>query len=317
MRGEPASVPSAPPAVATVTGWSVHLVGPVPEAVGDLEPVAGCTADDAREILGRKGLLYKEAATRLALCAVHRALDRPPRAPRPDGPPDPRTAVVASSNLGNTATVRSVMATVAATSGRDVSPLAAPNASSNVVASSVALWFRFGGPNLMLCSGAVSGLDAVAAAIRLLRTDRADRVVVVGVEPGDEVARAVHHSTPAAAAGFPLREGAACLILERGGSPAAGTPVVEPLATAPVTTAEGAPPVAVFGPCPPDWPLPPRVVGPKELEGDGYGAAGVVYTALAASLLAGGGTASAAVTCGDDVDGWRFARVRVAGEAHV
>ncbi|MCI4066466.1 hypothetical protein MRQ36_29485 [Micromonospora sp. R77] len=122
-----------------VTGWAVHL-----------------DAADAPAVLGRKGLLYKEPATRLALCAVHRALGLPDGA-RPGTALDPDTAVVASSNLGNIGTVVDVARTVAREGGRGVSLMAAPNASSNVVAGTVALWFRFGGPNLMLCNGETSG----------------------------------------------------------------------------------------------------------------------------------------------------------------
>jgi 3-oxoacyl-[acyl-carrier-protein] synthase II len=168
-------------------------------------------ADRSHEVLGRKGLLFKEPATRLALCAVHRALGLPDGARRPPGPPDPRTAVVASSNLGNVATVRGIVRTLREGSVRDVSPLDAPNASSNVIASTVAIWFGFGGPNLMVCSGASSGLDAVALALLLLRSGRADRVVVVGAEPDDEVARELY--------GPALRAAAAAVVAEPAGGP--------------------------------------------------------------------------------------------------
>ncbi|MBM0240501.1 beta-ketoacyl synthase [Micromonospora sp. ATA32] len=170
-----------------VTGWAVHL-----------------DVAQAPAMLGRKGLLYKEPATRLALCAVHRALGLPDGV-RPSTGLDPDTAVVASSNLGNIATVAGVTRTVACEGGRGVSPMAAPNASSNVVAGTVALWFRFGGPNLMLCNGETSGLDAVAAGALLIRSGRAGRVVVVGTEPADADAVAVY---PA------IRAGAACVVLE-------------------------------------------------------------------------------------------------------
>jgi monoamine oxidase len=56
-----------------------------------------------------------------------------------------------------------------------------PNASSNVVASSVAIRFGLRGPNLMLCNGATSGLDArlhvphvsTAETVRLVRAAKA------------------------------------------------------------------------------------------------------------------------------------------------
>ena len=173
-----------------VTGWAVQL-----------DP------EQAPAVLGRKGLLFKDPATRLALCAVHRALGRPDGLRTP-AVLDPDTAVVASSNLGNVSTVAEVSRTVAAEGGRGVSPMAAPNASSNVVAGAVALWFRFGGPNFMLCSGETSGLDAVATGALLIRAGRAARVVVVGTEPDDADARALYPG---------LKAGAACVILEPAG----------------------------------------------------------------------------------------------------
>src|SRR2546425_4962048 len=144
-----------------VTGWGVHVPDfDLATVIAGWASGPACPSERAHELLGRRGLLYKDASTRLALCAVHRALNLQPRAPRPDGAPDPRTAVVASSNLGNTATVHSIARKLQHGSIRDISPLEAPNASSNVVSSTVAIWFRFGGPNLMVCSGATSGLDA-------------------------------------------------------------------------------------------------------------------------------------------------------------
>jgi 3-oxoacyl-[acyl-carrier-protein] synthase II len=266
---------AAPTRTVAVTGWAVHVPG--------LDPIATLTGRDAEpappperahEVLGRRGLLAKEPATRLALCAVHRALGQPAGAPKPAGPPDPRAAVIASSNLGNVGTVRRVAATVRESGVREVSPLDVPNASSNVVASSVAIWFRLGGPNLMVCSGATSGLDAVALAVLLLRAGRADRCVVVGAEPDDEVARALRGG---------VRAGAGAVVLEPAGQAATPAVVLGPVRR------------AAAGRCEPD------VTG--EL-GDLYGALGVVQVALAAALVAAG-TPHVTCVCGDDVDGWR------------
>jgi 3-oxoacyl-[acyl-carrier-protein] synthase II len=301
MNGPPSGMPMA------VTGWSLHLPGVdlaagLPGYGGDWAVqarAASCPPEQAGTLLGRRGLLYKEPATRLALCAVHRALGLPP-GHRPDGPPDPGTAVVACSNLGNVATVAEVAGTVAADGGRAVSPLAAPNASSNVVATTVALWFRFGGPNLMVCSGTTAGLDALWLAGLLLRAGRAQRVIVVGAEPADEVAEALHKAGPAGAA-VPLRAGAGCLVLRAAGDAGADRVLVTPV-----------PPV---GP----WAVPTAglTVGPGGFDpaaywGDCYGAQGVVCTALAASLVADEGLPAVAVRCGGEPDGWRAALVQVA-----
>lgn len=309
-----------------VTGWSLHVPdadvadaatragarAPEPWAVPVRE--ASCPPDRAGTLLGRRGLLYKEPATRLALCAVHRALELP-AGHRPGGPVDPGTAVVACANLGNVETVATVARTVATEGGRAVSPLAAPNASSNVVASTVALWFRFGGPNLMVCSGATAGLDALWLAGLLLRAGRAERVVVVGAEPADEVATALHAAAPHATAGAshaaaasqatataphagaaPLRAGAACVVLGPAGAPA---PVSVSMMDGPAADAG-----TVLG---------PGGVDLAALWGDCYGAQGLVAVALAAHLTtagpAGDGPDTIAVRCGDETDGWRSALV--------
>ncbi|WFE97486.1 beta-ketoacyl synthase N-terminal-like domain-containing protein [Micromonospora sp. WMMD987] len=292
MTGTPAST-------VAVTSYSIHLPADArfatatatATATAGLPPVPpGCPADQAHTLLGRKGLLYKEPATRLALCAVHRALGLPDGA-RPDVPLDPGTAVVAAGNLGNVATVVEVARAVAREGSRGVSPMAAPNASSNVIASSIAMWFRLGGPNLMVCSGETAGLDALALGALLLRARRADRVLVVGAEPDDETAVTVR-------GGPPLRAGAACVVLE---------PVAR--AVAPLATVTVGPTVRHRADLPP-WPV-PVVVGPGHLDpaatwGDCYGFQGVLQTALATRLVAEGAD-GVAVLCGGTDDGWRTA----------
>ncbi|MEV6304169.1 beta-ketoacyl synthase N-terminal-like domain-containing protein [Actinoplanes sp. NPDC051861] len=260
-------------------GWAVHLPGPplgeflaegFEEPPGDWAYEEAAGPARAATVLGRKGLLAKEPATRTALCAVHRALGLPAGA-RPDQPLDPGTAVVVASNLGNVATVAAVSRTVATEGGAAVSVLDAPNVSSNVIASSIALWFRFGGPNLMVCSGDRAGADALRLAGLLLRAGRADRVVVVGVEPDDEVAAALHG---AGRYGPPLRGGAACLVLR--------------------SAANRVPAGVCVEPAPAQWPVPPRLlIGPGGLDlrghGDLGGARHVVSLALAAHLAADDG----------------------------
>jgi hypothetical protein len=163
---------------------------------------------------------------------------------------------------------------VAAEGGRGVSILDAPNASSNVVASTVALWFGFGGPNLMVCSGATAGLDGLRLAGLLLRSGRARRVVLVGAEPDDEVAGALY-------AEGSLRAGAACVVLEA--APARGVPARQ---AAPArhhleVGPGGFDPAAHWGAC--------------------YGADGVVALALAAHLAADEGRGPVTVHCaGED-----------------
>ncbi len=272
------------------TGWSLHLPGADIDAAlapllsrpaGDWARRAAPAPDRASVLLGRKGLLSKEPATRLALCAVHSALGLP-AGQRPRWPMAPRTAVIACSNLGNVRTVAAVTAAIAAEGGRGVSILDAPNASSNIVASTVALWFGFGGPNLMVCSGSMAGRDGLMLAGLLLRSGRADRVVLVGAEHADEVATALFgFGEP----GPPLRTGAACVILE------------------PLLDGQGAE-IHVQAP----WPARPRLTigrggfDPAAAWGDCYGAQGVVALALAAHLAADEGRGPLEVR-GDGPDG--------------
>ncbi|MFF1767816.1 thioesterase domain-containing protein [Streptomyces sp. NPDC058249] len=80
--------------------------------------------------------------------------------------------------------------------------MALPQTSSNVIAGWVAIRYRLRGPNLSVCNGATSGLDAVAWARNLIIAGRAEAAVVVGVEPaGDVVTRVLgQQSTDAAVA---------------------------------------------------------------------------------------------------------------------
>lgn len=314
--------------VAAVLAAALHLPGvdalpaDLPGARAATVEEPACPPERAADLLGRKGLLAKEPATRLALCAVHRALGLPAKAPRRTGPADPRTAVVVSSNLGNVATVGDIARRLRDGGPREVGPLEAPNASSNVIAGAVAIWFRFGGPNLTVCSGATAGLDAIWLAGLLLRTGRADRVVVVGTEPDDAQARALHAARRGRADGRPLRAGAACLLLgpvDGPGEPlgllgpvrAVGADGASPAAPGSIDASPGPVDGAVPGSVDGVPPAAPRLVDDAVLPGDHYGAAGVVHTAVALRLLAG--TPAVRVRCGDPADGFRELTVTGAG----
>ncbi|WP_199434089.1 beta-ketoacyl synthase N-terminal-like domain-containing protein [Qaidamihabitans albus] len=271
-------LPGLPPGT-TFEGWAPDDVPP-PERAG--------------ELLGRKGLLAKEPATRLALCAVHRAFGLPERAPRRTASDlSPDTAVVISSNLGNIATVARLSTSVREEGVRAASPLDAPNASGNVIASTVAIWFRFGGPNLTVCSGHPSGLDAVGLGHMLLLSGRARRVVVVGVEPRDATADALLTD----ATGEPGVAVAACVVLEPEG---VGAPLHE---VAPVSNTERPHVVADRGDD-----------GRSELDtgsdGRGYGAEGVLQVAVAAAVVTDDpGVRSVTAVCGSRTEGFRSALV--------
>lgn len=187
----------------TITGHVVHVPSE-PLIAGSPAPGAVYAPADAHLLLGRKRLFAKEPAARLAMMATHEALAESTSEPRPGDLPT-RTAVVVASMLSNSATVCRTVTHTAARGTRGLSALAAPNASGNIIASSVAIRFGFTGPSVLVTSGATSGIDAVRVAARLLRAKRADRVVVIGVEPVDA-------TTATLTAG--LVEGAGCVILE-------------------------------------------------------------------------------------------------------
>lgn len=291
------------PLPVAITSLAVHVPG---RCAADLpgapaEPAAG--PDTAHTLLGRKGLLTKEPATRLAMCAVHTALRLPPGRPTAPVPSAAGTAVVVASNLGNLATVCSVLDQVRTEGGHAVSLLEAPNASSNIIASSIAIRYGLTGPNFLVCSGATAGLDAVRLGALLVTSGRTHRAVVVGVEPDDEVARALADRSPGPA----LCAAAACVVLEPADTDDAVLlgPVrhhrdpIEPEAD------------VVFGP----HPGAPGIVL-ADTVGETYGAHGVLQVALAAALLSGAEPGLLAdrlppdiagrvgVVCGDPEDGY-------------
>jgi 3-oxoacyl-[acyl-carrier-protein] synthase II len=196
---------------------------------------------------------------------------------------------------------------------KDVSALDVANASSNVLASSVAIWFRFGGPNLMVCSGATAGLDAVYLAANLLRAGRADRVVVVGAEPGDPVAVSLH-ARRARATRAELLPGAAAIVLERAAEVSAGLPVIESIhhGAWPASNGDLADVSIVIGPSMLAARA-PRTIDIVRDAGDPYGALGVIQLALASELVRRSSSCArprVVVACGDEADGWRSTVVR-------
>jgi 3-oxoacyl-[acyl-carrier-protein] synthase II len=173
-----------------VTGVGLALPGV--ETVGDLVtgPAVPAEPVDPAARLGKKGLKYKDRATQLGLCAAFAGLNdaalRDAEGPSADGG---RVGVVVASNYGNVDTVCRVVTTIAAETTRGTSPMDSPNASSNIIASEIAIRFKLGGPNLTVVNGDASGLDALRWAAGMLRAGRADQILVVGAEPDNEMVR--------------------------------------------------------------------------------------------------------------------------------
>ncbi|GLZ32205.1 hypothetical protein Lesp02_43930 [Lentzea sp. NBRC 105346] len=150
----------------------------------------GAVPVDPQDRIGKKGLRYKDRATQLAYCAADVTL-RDAGLLDDSGltVPDASIGVVASSNFGNVDTVTGALDTIAAETTMGTSPMDLPNASSNVIATSVAIRFGLRGPNMMVCNGATSGLDAVFWAANMVAAGRVSRVLVLGVEPDNEAVR--------------------------------------------------------------------------------------------------------------------------------
>lgn len=204
-----------------ITGIGLELPGlPEPSALLSASADSLGPAQFAPEQkLGRKGLLFKDRATLLALCAARDALADAGLPVVASAQISPESlGVVASSNLGNLDTVCQVVATIHAGGVRATSPLDLPNASSNVIATTLAIRFGCQAVNLMVCSGATSGVDALHLAANAIRAGRARRVVVVGVEPQNPtVTRLMRESAVAwlgTADGLRLVEGAAAVVVE-------------------------------------------------------------------------------------------------------
>lgn len=189
--------------------------------VGSALPGVTCTADlvtgpalpagpvDPAARLGKRGLKYKDRATQLGLCAAFDGLQdaglRDADGPLVEGT---GVGVVVASNYGNVDTICRVVTTIAAETTRGTSPMDSPNASSNIIASEIAIRYKLGGPNLTICNGDASGLDALRWAASMLRAGRAEQILVVGVEPDNEMVRKLVGADG-------IVDGAVAVVLER------------------------------------------------------------------------------------------------------
>lgn len=173
------------------------------------------TEFDPADRLGRKGLRYKDRATKLALCAAQAALldaGLPATAAEQVSPESFGTVV--SSNLGNVDTVCRVLDTVRAEGADSTSPLDIPNLSSNVIASSLAIRFGLKAINLMVCNGATSGTEALHLAANAIKAGRALRVLVAAVEPANPTAARLMEESNESEGGLRLGDGAGAVVLE-------------------------------------------------------------------------------------------------------
>lgn len=180
------SNPSAREVVVTGIGLALpgvakygDLLGPLP-GEGGFDPATGLSGREMR---------HKDRASRLALRSAESALHDAGLTNANTtftGAAD-STAVVVSTNLGNVDSVCEATDTITRAGVRGLSPLGLPQTSSNVIAGWVAIRYGLRGPNLTVCNGVTSGLDALYWARNLIVAGRAEAAVVVGVEPANNV----------------------------------------------------------------------------------------------------------------------------------
>lgn len=143
--------------------------------------------------LGKKGLRYKEPATLLGLCSAKAALiDSGWLTEGGDVKLDNNQFGVAiASNTGNLDTVCTVADKIRAEHVDATSPMDLPNASSNVIASTIAIRFGLRAMNLMLTSGASASADALILACTAIRAGRVASMLVGAVEVDGHVLRSL------------------------------------------------------------------------------------------------------------------------------
>jgi 3-oxoacyl-[acyl-carrier-protein] synthase II len=167
---------------------------------------------DPAKKLGKKGLRYKDTATKLALCSAKEALQDASLPISAEEQTD-KTAfgVVASSNLGNVDTICRVVETIRHGSVNETSAMDLPNASSNVIATTLAIRFGLQNLNLMVCNGTTSGTDALWLGANNIRVGRGKRMLVVGVEVANSYAQEL---IGLSSKDCQLLEGAGAIVLE-------------------------------------------------------------------------------------------------------
>lgn len=316
--------PVAPPPTSAdpiaVTGVGLALPG-----VEDAAALPGATRAAVRAAdpvepaarIGHRGLRYVDRAAQLALCAGRDAL-RDAALLAADGGElrvaGESVAVVASSNLGSLGTVCELASTIAERSTDRVSPMALPNASSNVIAAAVAMRFGLRGPNLTFTNGPTSGIDAVFWAALLVTAGRCSHALVVGAETTNPVVAGLL-GRPAGE----LLDGAVALVVERAATAAgrgaprlaelgryARSPGVAACLEEVLADAPGAPGIW-FTDLRPGGPAGGPVAGVARHDltaafGPASGALGVLQCAAAVGWFAAGGADAALVTTGADSD---------------
>ena len=143
-----------------------------------------------------------------------------------------RCGLVVGVGFGSPEYIENQLSAFQRSSARSISPAAIPVAMPNSVAATVALELDIRGPVLTIAGACAAGAHAIAEGLWLIRTGRADRVIVGGVDAPitrgmlamfDRLEAMSRSDSPNSACrpfdrdrdGFVISEGAAFLVLDR------------------------------------------------------------------------------------------------------
>jgi 3-oxoacyl-[acyl-carrier-protein] synthase II len=203
--------------------WSAGVCG-----VRDGE--AACAEFDPAEFLSAKERRRTDRFTQLAIAAADEALAD---AGWSDGAPYDahRVGCVLGTGIGGIGTLVDGQDALRERGGEFVSPLAVPLMMSNAGAAALSMRYGLQGPTLAVSTACASGAHALGCALRMLQNGEADAVLAGGSEASlTPLARAAFRALDAISAsgisrpfdarrdGFVMGEGAAVVVLERGGA---------------------------------------------------------------------------------------------------
>lgn len=170
------------PEVAVKSAFTIAPPGMVLAGIPEIEILRDVSAEGLKREINKRGIRFKDKATRLALAAAKRAVIEAGWSEGFGAQRDERAAVVVACCYGNAGTTIRCARQIADEGSLSLSPMDLPNASANVVAATLSIWLGFSGPSLLIANGVSSGFDALLVAGNLIRAGRADRVLVCGVE---------------------------------------------------------------------------------------------------------------------------------------
>lgn len=146
------------------------------------------------KIINKKGLRYKDLATKFAIYAANDALlNAGVISHHNQKINSSNIAVIVCSSLGNIDTVGKVMNIINSKGVNETSPLDLPNLSPNNIAASIAIWFKLTGINLTICNGSTSSIDSIHIGCNLLQSRKAEKVLIIGVEVLNEYTQKLDH----------------------------------------------------------------------------------------------------------------------------